>query len=295
MQAIRSTRPGGHVGYVGVSHDVELPGEELFFSHVHLHGGPAPVRRFLPDLIDLIWNGKINPARSSTSTLPLDEAAAGHTAPWTTARPSRCCCAHEPHSTTSPARSPWSPAPAPAWAWPPPGPSPRPAPPSCSPTSTTTPCRPPPTDLSACRAPGARQSPATSPTRHRSPRWSTATVADVRAARHGVQQRRHPDPARRRRRRTRRALRPGQRHQPARRLGLHEARTAPDAQPGQRRDRQLLLARRAGRRPRPGRLPRLQARRHRADQQRRPGIRTARRPHQRHLPRHDRHPDGRPT
>src|SRR5215218_10437015 len=56
MQAIRSTRPGGHVGYVGVAHDVELPGTELFYSHVHLHGGPAPVRRFLPELIELIWN-----------------------------------------------------------------------------------------------------------------------------------------------------------------------------------------------------------------------------------------------
>jgi len=56
MQAIRSTRPGGHVGYAGVPHDVELPGEELFFSHVHSHGGPAPVRRFLPELIDLIWS-----------------------------------------------------------------------------------------------------------------------------------------------------------------------------------------------------------------------------------------------
>ena len=56
MQAIRCTRPGGHVGYVGVAHSVALPGEELFFSHVHLHGGPAPVRRFLPELINLIWN-----------------------------------------------------------------------------------------------------------------------------------------------------------------------------------------------------------------------------------------------
>ena len=37
LQAIRSARPGGHVGYVGVSHGVELPGEELFFSAVHLH------------------------------------------------------------------------------------------------------------------------------------------------------------------------------------------------------------------------------------------------------------------
>ena len=61
MQAIRSTRPGGHVGYVGVSHDVALPGEELFFSHVHLHGGPAPVRQFLPDLMDRIWNRQIHP------------------------------------------------------------------------------------------------------------------------------------------------------------------------------------------------------------------------------------------
>src|SRR3954464_8878006 len=60
MQAIRSARPGGHVGYVGVSHDVELPGGELFFSEV-LRGGPAPVRRFLPDLIQRIWNREIDP------------------------------------------------------------------------------------------------------------------------------------------------------------------------------------------------------------------------------------------
>src|SRR4051812_1925082 len=54
MQAIRCTRPGGHVGYVGVFHGVELPGVELFFAEVHLFGGPAPVRHFLPELIDLI-------------------------------------------------------------------------------------------------------------------------------------------------------------------------------------------------------------------------------------------------
>src|SRR2546430_16048354 len=63
MQAISSTRPGGHVGYVGVPHGVELDGEKLFFSHVHLHGGPAPVRRFLPELVDLAWNKKINPGK----------------------------------------------------------------------------------------------------------------------------------------------------------------------------------------------------------------------------------------
>jgi len=80
LQAIRSTRPGGHVGYVGVAHGVELPGDELFFSHVHLHGGPAPVRRFLPELIDLIWNRQIDPGKVFDLTLPLEEAAAGYQA-----------------------------------------------------------------------------------------------------------------------------------------------------------------------------------------------------------------------
>jgi threonine dehydrogenase-like Zn-dependent dehydrogenase len=80
MQAIRATRPGGHVGYVGVTHDVQLPGMELFFSHVHLHGGPAPVRRFLPDLIELIGNQQIDPGKVFDLTLPLDQAAEGYKA-----------------------------------------------------------------------------------------------------------------------------------------------------------------------------------------------------------------------
>jgi threonine dehydrogenase-like Zn-dependent dehydrogenase len=80
MQAIRATRPGGHVGYVGVSHDVELPGGELFFSGVHLHGGPAPVRRFLPELIELICNRTIDPGKVFDLTLPLDQAAEGYRA-----------------------------------------------------------------------------------------------------------------------------------------------------------------------------------------------------------------------
>jgi threonine dehydrogenase-like Zn-dependent dehydrogenase len=80
MQAIRSTRPGGHVGYVGVSHDVTLAGEELFHSHVHLHGGPAPVRRFLPDLIDRICKHEIDPGKVFDLTLPLAEVAEGYRA-----------------------------------------------------------------------------------------------------------------------------------------------------------------------------------------------------------------------
>src|ERR1700704_2601500 len=80
MQAIRSTRKGGYVGYVGVPHGVALNGEQLFYAHVHLHGGPAPVRRFLPKLIDLVWNAKINPGKVFDLTLPLDQVAEGYRA-----------------------------------------------------------------------------------------------------------------------------------------------------------------------------------------------------------------------
>ena len=80
MQAIRSARPGGHVGFVGVLHGVEIPGKEFFFSHVHLHGGPAPVRRFLPELVDLIWNRKIDPGKVFDLSLPLEQVAEGYRA-----------------------------------------------------------------------------------------------------------------------------------------------------------------------------------------------------------------------
>ncbi|TMR23775.1 zinc-dependent alcohol dehydrogenase family protein [Nonomuraea turkmeniaca] len=79
-QAIGSARPGGHVGYVGVNHDVALSGEELFFAQVSLLGGPAPVRRFLPQLIELIWERKIDPGKVFDLTLPLDRAAEGYQA-----------------------------------------------------------------------------------------------------------------------------------------------------------------------------------------------------------------------
>lgn len=94
MQAIRCTRAGGSVGYVGVPHGVELDGEKLFYAHVHLHGGPAPVRRYLPGLIDLVWKGNINPGKVFDLTLPLDRWRRA-TARWTSAAQSRCCCALE--------------------------------------------------------------------------------------------------------------------------------------------------------------------------------------------------------
>ena len=80
MQAIQSTRRGGYVGYVGVPHEVALDGEKLFFAHIHLHGGPAPVRHYLPELIDLVWKEQITPGKVFDLTLPLNQVAEGYRA-----------------------------------------------------------------------------------------------------------------------------------------------------------------------------------------------------------------------
>jgi threonine dehydrogenase-like Zn-dependent dehydrogenase len=79
-QAIGAARPGGFVSYVGVPHGVELNGQDLFFRHVHLHGGPAPVRRYLPQLIELIEKGTIVPGKVFDLTLPLAKVAEGYRA-----------------------------------------------------------------------------------------------------------------------------------------------------------------------------------------------------------------------
>src|SRR5215467_2208392 len=80
QQAIQATRPGGYVSYVGVPHGVELDGQQTFFSHIHLHGGPAPVRRYLPTLIDLIVKDKIQPGKVFDLELPLEKVAHGYAA-----------------------------------------------------------------------------------------------------------------------------------------------------------------------------------------------------------------------
>ncbi|MGW7210854.1 IMP dehydrogenase, partial [Streptomyces sp. NPDC054837] len=79
-QALHSARPGGNVGFVGVPHDVQVDGQELFFSQVGLRGGPAPVRRYLPDLIERVLSGRINPGKVFDLTLPLDQVAEGYKA-----------------------------------------------------------------------------------------------------------------------------------------------------------------------------------------------------------------------
>jgi threonine dehydrogenase-like Zn-dependent dehydrogenase len=80
MQAVGATRGGGHLGYVGVNYEVSIPGIELFFAGIHTLGGPAPVRRFLPDLIQLIWDRTIDPGKVFDLTLPLDQAPEGYQA-----------------------------------------------------------------------------------------------------------------------------------------------------------------------------------------------------------------------
>ncbi|MET7335341.1 zinc-dependent alcohol dehydrogenase family protein [Nonomuraea sp. NPDC005650] len=80
QQALRSARPGGNVGFVGVPHEVAIDGQELFFSQVGLRGGPAPVRRYLPDLIDRVLTGAINPGKVFDLALPLEQVAEGYKA-----------------------------------------------------------------------------------------------------------------------------------------------------------------------------------------------------------------------
>lgn len=80
MQAVGATRGGGYLGYVGVNHEVQIPGIELFFAGIHALGGPAPVRRYLPELIRLIWDGSIDPGKVFDLTLPLEDAAEGYRA-----------------------------------------------------------------------------------------------------------------------------------------------------------------------------------------------------------------------
>jgi threonine dehydrogenase-like Zn-dependent dehydrogenase len=79
-QALECTRPGGTIGYVGVPHGVTFEGQALFFAQRRMMGGPAPVRRFLPDLMDRVLNGRIQPGKVFDLTLPIDQVAEGYKA-----------------------------------------------------------------------------------------------------------------------------------------------------------------------------------------------------------------------
>ena len=80
MQALNAARPGGSIGFVGVPHGVELDGQMLFFQQKSLLGGPAPVRRFLPHLIDLVMTRQIDPGKVFDLEIPLMDVAHGYKA-----------------------------------------------------------------------------------------------------------------------------------------------------------------------------------------------------------------------
>ncbi|NII10966.1 zinc-dependent alcohol dehydrogenase family protein [Oleiagrimonas sp. C23AA] len=79
-QAIQCARPGSMIGYVGVPHGVQFDGQQLFFSQTGMLGGPAPVRRFLPDLMDLVLKRTIDPGKVFDLQLPLADVAEGYRA-----------------------------------------------------------------------------------------------------------------------------------------------------------------------------------------------------------------------
>ncbi len=79
-QATGICRPGGAIGFVGVPHGVTFDGAQMFFRQQRMLGGPAPVRRFLPDLLSRVLSGTIRPGRVFDLTLPLAEVAEGYRA-----------------------------------------------------------------------------------------------------------------------------------------------------------------------------------------------------------------------
>lgn len=79
-QAFAVARPGSTVGFVGVPHGVELPVGRMFAKNVGLAGGVAPVRRYLPELLDLVTSGAVNPGLVFDTVLPLAEVAEGYRA-----------------------------------------------------------------------------------------------------------------------------------------------------------------------------------------------------------------------
>jgi threonine dehydrogenase-like Zn-dependent dehydrogenase len=79
-QAFACARPGSTVGFVGVPHGVELPVSRMFGKNIGLAGGVAPVRTYLPTLLELVTSGAIDPGPVFDMRLPLDEVAEGYRA-----------------------------------------------------------------------------------------------------------------------------------------------------------------------------------------------------------------------
>lgn len=79
QQAVGCVRPGGNIGLVGIPHG-GLPVDALFWRNVGIKGGPAHCRAYLPHLLDLVLDRRINPGRVFDLDLPLSEVAEGYAA-----------------------------------------------------------------------------------------------------------------------------------------------------------------------------------------------------------------------
>lgn len=80
VQALQCARPGGMVGWVGVPHVADIPQEHMFWRNVGLRGGVAPVREYLPHLLDLVLRREIEPGKVFDLELPLEEAPEAYAA-----------------------------------------------------------------------------------------------------------------------------------------------------------------------------------------------------------------------
>jgi threonine dehydrogenase-like Zn-dependent dehydrogenase len=78
--AFAIARPGSMVGFVGVPHGVEVPIDTMFGRNVGLRGGSAPVRRYIPELLDDVLQGRINPGRVFDFETDLDGVAEAYAA-----------------------------------------------------------------------------------------------------------------------------------------------------------------------------------------------------------------------
>ena len=79
-QAFASARAGSTVGFVGAPHGVDLPVRRMFGKNIGLAGGVAPVRRYLPELLELVTSGTVDPGIVFDLTLPLEKVAEGYRA-----------------------------------------------------------------------------------------------------------------------------------------------------------------------------------------------------------------------
>lgn len=78
--AFAIARPGSVVGAIGAPHDVVVPIETVIFRNVGLRGGVAPVRRYLPELLEAVLAGAINPGRIFDFETDLEHVVDGYRA-----------------------------------------------------------------------------------------------------------------------------------------------------------------------------------------------------------------------